>query len=54
MIERGAPKFGVMTYHRPDGEWSIGFGVTHDREENYVWFNLAKWHVSIGFFARED
>lgn len=54
MIERGAPKFGIMTYHHTEGEWSVGFGITHDQEENYVWFNLVKWHVSIGFFARED
>lgn len=54
MPERSKPKFAVMTYHRPEREWSVGLGVTHDWNETYVWFNLAKWHISIGYFCRED
>ena len=51
MNENLKTKFRVDTYKLDDGLWNLGFGIhlcSMDAEK-YLYVNLFKWHISIGF-----
>ena len=42
-------KFQIKTDRQPDGWWSFGTCISHMGEETYLYINLFKWSISIGF-----
>lgn len=51
MNENNKIKFRIETVTFDDGLWNLGFGLhlcSMDAEK-YLYVNLFKWHVSIGF-----
>lgn len=51
MNENLKTKFRVDAYKLDNGLWNLGFGIhlcSMDAEK-YLYVNLFKWHISIGF-----
>ncbi len=46
-------KFGVRVNKIDKGMWSICFGVSHFFSETYLFINLVKWSISIGWLMQE-
>lgn len=42
-------KFGVSVEKMYSGWWSFGVCFSHSRPETYVYINLFKWTISIGW-----
>ena len=42
-------KFGVKVDKREDGMWSFGICLSHFVEETYLYINLFRWSISIGY-----
>lgn len=46
-------KFGIKVDKHSDGLWSLGMCLSHFYDETYLYVNLFKWTVSIGFLYKE-
>ena len=46
-------KFGVKIEKQWEGMWSIGSCITHSFDETYLFINLIKWTLIIGWFYKE-
>lgn len=46
-------KFGIKIDKQWEGMWSIGSCITHSFEETYLFINLVKWSISIGWLMQE-
>lgn len=55
MSEKNKSKFQARVCKIEPGEWSIGFALSHatygDCSETYLFFNLIKWNLAIGFMG---
>ena len=49
MRENYNTKFGIVVDRHSKGMWSLGAGISSFGKEKYVYINLFKWSVSIGF-----
>ena len=52
MGEKQKGKFGVTGYKLFKGQWSLGFAITHDEYETYLYINFIKWSVAIGIIDK--
>ena len=42
-------KFGISIDKHSEGMWSFGIALSHFVKETYLYINLFKWSISIGF-----
>lgn len=47
-------KFGIETHKLDKGTWSFGSGLTYYDKQFYLFFNLIKFSIFIGWMTRED
>lgn len=47
-------KFSIKTYKHPKGWWSFGVCISHVEKETYLYINLFRLCISIGFLYEED
>lgn len=47
-------KFGIKTYEKWNGEWSLGICLTKTPIECYFLINLFKWVICIGKLIQEE
>lgn len=45
-------KFGIRVDNRGDGMWCFGIGLSHFVKETYLYINLYRWCISIGYLYR--
>jgi hypothetical protein len=48
-MSEGKCKFGIKVDKINKGMWSICFGISHFFSETYLFINLVKWSISIGW-----
>lgn len=46
-------KFGIKVDKLCKEMWSIGACISHSFEETYLFINLVKWSISIGWIMQE-
>ena len=46
-------RFGIKIDKLCKEMWSIGACISHSFEETYLFINLVKWSISIGWLMRE-
>lgn len=49
MNDAYSTKFGIRVDKREKGMWSFGACISHLMDETYLYINLFKWSISIGF-----
>lgn len=49
MDERCKAKFRIKAYPYGKDQWSVCCGLSHSFDETYIYLNLFKWSVSIGW-----
>ena len=49
MSNKSKVKFSVKVNKMCDDQFSIGACISHWQDETYLFLNLFKWSVSIGF-----
>ncbi len=49
MVSKEELGFRVKIDKQPIGWWSFGICLSHQDEETYVYINLFKWSISIGY-----
>lgn len=42
-------KFRIRVDRQSKGWWSFGAAISHMQKETYLYINLFKWSISIGF-----
>ena len=42
-------RFGIKFDRMSANQWSIGLCISHWSKETYLYINLIKWSISIGF-----
>ena len=45
----GKMKFGIKVDKLPKYCWSVGACISHGTPETYLFINLFKWSISIGY-----
>ena len=53
MVDFDKVKFGVKIDKHSDGLWSFGACLSHFYDETYLYINLFKYTVSIGFLYKD-
>lgn len=53
MNSRKRTKFGIKIDKMWDGWWSFGMCLSHSLNETYLFINLIKISVSIGFLEKD-
>lgn len=43
------PKWGIKVDRREDGMWSFGIALSHFVKETYLYINVYRWCISIGY-----
>lgn len=51
MIDKA--RFGLRIYRMSKHDWSMGFALTHSFNETYLYFNLIKFNIAIGFIVQD-
>ena len=54
MNERVTSKFQIKVDPMWSGEWSFGMCLSHKKGETYIYINLFKWTILIGWLAVYD
>ena len=54
MYDNQNVKFNIRFDKRTDDMWSFGIGFSHFVKETYLWINLYKWQITIGFLYNYD
>lgn len=52
-MPEGKCKFGIRVDKQWDKMWSVGACISHSFEETYLFINLVKWSISIGWLMQE-
>ena len=52
-MSEGKCKFGIRVDKVDKGMWSVCFGISHFFSETYLFINLIKWSISIGWLMQE-
>lgn len=52
MPEKCGCKFGIKVDKVSERMWSIGICLSHCFDETYLFINLVKWSISIGWLAQ--
>ena len=47
-------KFGIKVDKLWDKMWSIGVCISHSFDETYLFINLVKWSISIGWLMQYE
>jgi hypothetical protein len=53
MVDFDKVKFGIKIDEHSDGVWSFGTCLSHYFDETYLYINLFKYTVSIGFLYKD-
>lgn len=53
MNENNKAKFRIKVDDIGYNKWSFGICVSHWWEETYLYINLFKWTISIGFMNKD-
>ena len=54
MSEKDSAKFGIKVNKMRGNQFSIGICISHWDDESYMYLNLFKWTVAIGFLYNDD
>ena len=54
MSEKDSAKFGIKVNKMWGNQFSIGICISHWDDESYLYLNLFKWTVAIGFLYNYD
>lgn len=46
-------RFGFRIYRMSKHDWSFGFAFTHSFNETYLYLNLIKFNIAIGFIVQD-
>ena len=52
-MRNNGTKFRIQVDKMHDREWSIGIGLSHWCDETYLFINVIRWRISIGFLYSE-
>ena len=53
MSEKSKTKFAIKVDKIDPNRWSIGVCISHWWTETYLYLNLLKWSISIGFLDKD-
>lgn len=54
MSEKDPVKFGIKVNKMWGNQFSIGICISHWDDESYLYLNLFKWTVAIGFLYNDN
>lgn len=46
-------RFGFRIYRMSKKDWSLGVAFTHSFNETYLYLNLIKFNIAIGFIVQD-
>jgi len=53
-MSEGKCKFGIRVDKIDMDMWSFCFGISHFFSETYLFINLVKWSISIGWLEKYE
>ena len=54
MGEHNGVRFRIKTDKYPNDMWSFSIGLSHFTDETYLYVNLFRWSVSIGYLYEDQ